>query len=483
MSEGLKMTTRLSVYKPSFGRKERYRIIYGGAGSGKSVFVAQEYLLEAAEKGRVVMAVRKVKNSCRMSTFKLFQDILRDMGRLPTVRINQTMMKIEFKSGGLIFNEGLDDVEKLKSVAGVDLVWVEEASELTEDDLQQVDLRVRGMGRKQITYTFNPVNQARRIFKRLKVPVNQLPQYTRSCGAYGKNVWIQHTTKLDNDFVGEDYDIAMSMLSKAFDKVYREGILSDEDEFNQTISHESVDKALKIDPMYHDGTMRMGVDVARGADESAIALCRGWHLDKLIPIQTRDTMKVAKAAFELATEHGVIAANIGVDSIGVGGGVADRLREYGLKITEIISGSRPVNAPYLLDTNVEFADLRSQMWWFTRELLASGQATISDKIDEGDLDMLREDLTAPRWMIQNEDKIKVEPKYVRGGRKVAAIGGFSWGVRERIGRSTDRGDAFIYALSVDLVNQPHWLAVNPNKSRHRISDHERLMQMHRANAA
>ena len=39
---------------------------------------------------------------------------------------------------------GLDDPEKIKSIAGIDWIWIEEATELTYEDFGQLDLRLRG---------------------------------------------------------------------------------------------------------------------------------------------------------------------------------------------------------------------------------------------------------------------------------------------------------------------------------------------------
>ena len=54
---------------------------------------------------------------------------------------------------------GLDDVEKLKSIQGITDVWIEEATEITQDDYQQLNLRLRGGTlSKQIIMSFNPVS-------------------------------------------------------------------------------------------------------------------------------------------------------------------------------------------------------------------------------------------------------------------------------------------------------------------------------------
>ena len=81
------------VFRPAFATDARYRIIYGGAGSSKSVSTAQDFVRRAGSTGDVrVLVVRKVYRTCRNSTFKLFCDILRALGRYRMVAVNKQEM-------------------------------------------------------------------------------------------------------------------------------------------------------------------------------------------------------------------------------------------------------------------------------------------------------------------------------------------------------------------------------------------------------
>ena len=75
-------------------------------------------------------------------------------------RVNRTDMRINFPNGSEILFSGLDDVEKLKSIYAITGIWIEEASELDEGDLNQLDIRLRGETRfyKQIILSFNPIS-------------------------------------------------------------------------------------------------------------------------------------------------------------------------------------------------------------------------------------------------------------------------------------------------------------------------------------
>ena len=150
-----------NVYYPLFRNRSRYEIFYGGAGSGKSVFVAQRMVYRLlGERGHHYLVIRKVGRTNRHSTFALLSSIIRDWKLKPLFRINKSDMEITAANGNTVIFSGLDDVEKLKSISGITDIWVEEASEISKEDFQQLDLRLRGNHVRplQLTLTFNPVS-------------------------------------------------------------------------------------------------------------------------------------------------------------------------------------------------------------------------------------------------------------------------------------------------------------------------------------
>jgi phage terminase large subunit len=58
----------------------------------------------------------------------------------------------------MIIFRGMDDPEKIKSVQGINRIWIEEATELKKEDFNQLDLRLRGKKEIQMTATFNPIS-------------------------------------------------------------------------------------------------------------------------------------------------------------------------------------------------------------------------------------------------------------------------------------------------------------------------------------
>lgn len=191
-----KVKLRLNkVFRPAYKTDARYRVLYGGAGSGKSHYVAQEAIINMLQSDEYrYLAVRKTGKSLRNSVFKLLTDIISEYDLTPYFVVNKTEMSINCVTGASLITSGLDDVEKLKSIANINRIWIEEASEVSETDFNQLDLRLRGLSKVgyQLTLTFNPVSE--------------LHWLKKSFFDLGRpNSYILKTTYKDNEFLDEQY--------------------------------------------------------------------------------------------------------------------------------------------------------------------------------------------------------------------------------------------------------------------------------------
>jgi len=186
------------VYVPIFNNELRYEVVYGGSGSGKSHIVARKILyrlLYEKDVDHKFLIVRKVDRTIKRSVFELFKNLIVKWGLYADFSINLTDKTMIYKpTGAQILFTGLDDVEKLKSIEGITGVWIEEATELMQEDFEQLDLRLRGdTGTyKQITVTFNPISAE-----------NWVKKVFFDSGM--KNVFILKTTYLDNQFIDAEY--------------------------------------------------------------------------------------------------------------------------------------------------------------------------------------------------------------------------------------------------------------------------------------
>lgn len=186
------------AYTDYLNDTHRYLVFYGGAGSGKSYFIAERYIINMMQRPMMnVLVVRAVGNTNRDSTFALFKQIISKWGLSQLFKINESDLRITCTNGNSVLFKGLDDTEKLKSItfAKGELtdIWIEEASETLEADFNQLNIRLRGKGtQKQIVISFNPIDINHWLKKRF---------FDRK----DDNIKIVHTTYKDNRFLDDDY--------------------------------------------------------------------------------------------------------------------------------------------------------------------------------------------------------------------------------------------------------------------------------------
>ena len=205
------------VFNPHFYKyidnTSRYLIFYGGAGSGKSYFIAQRYILKMLQDKCNLLVVRKTGKSNRDSTFALFKQIISKWNISQYFKINESDLRIKniINNNEIVF-AGLDDVEKLKSITfsngELTNIWIEEASEILESDFNQLDIRLRGKGtKKQIVISFNPID----INHWIKKKFFDTPS---------KDITISHSTYKDNNFLDSEYKKVLESYKESDEYYY-----------------------------------------------------------------------------------------------------------------------------------------------------------------------------------------------------------------------------------------------------------------------
>lgn len=193
---------------------KRILALYGGAGSGKSHSVAQHFCRTfLSHKDLRILVTRKTLPSLKITAFALIRDMLRDWGLPVADWLNKAELTIDYNHSQLLF-KSLDDPEKVKSF-DANLIWVEEATELTREDFMHLDLRLRRPGPvpNQMFLTFNPVDA-------FHWAIVDLVQGNRP------DVAVHHSTYKDNPFLPQAYvDTLISLETKDrnFYRVYTLG--------------------------------------------------------------------------------------------------------------------------------------------------------------------------------------------------------------------------------------------------------------------
>ena len=190
----------------------RYEVYYGGAGSGKSVFIAQKILLKALNDKRKVLIIRKTLNSQKDSCWRLMLEQLSDLNIRPLCKVRVSDFAIELPNGSTFLFKGLDDSERIKSIVGITDIWVEEATELVEEDVEQLNLRLRTEADNlQMFFSFNPVSKANWVYRR----------WFKDGAIITDDTVIHKSTYKDNRFLPDDYIATIEKMARTNPTYYR----------------------------------------------------------------------------------------------------------------------------------------------------------------------------------------------------------------------------------------------------------------------
>ena len=172
-----------------------------------------------------------------------------------------------------------------------------------------------------------------------------------------------------------------------------------------------------------------GLDCARfGSDRSALAKRKGNILQE--PVKSWHGLDATELARVIKNEYDAVKLSdrpsfICVDSIGLGAGVADILRNMGLPVLDINVGESS-------SVKEKFRNLKAELWWEARDWFYQRNCSLQD----GEL---AKELIAPLYKYTNTNKIQVESKDEMKKR----------GVLE--GKSPDLADAFILTFAVEAM--------------------------------
>ena len=201
------------VYVPLVINRSRYLVLNGGSDSGKSWFCAQKIMIRIQAKNskgivprQGFLVLRTTGPTARDSVWQLFKQVILEYGI--KCHVNETQMRITFANGSFILCKGLDEIQKLKSIAGITSVWIEEAIEFSLNEFLEIDRRVRAVHNTyvQIILSFNPTDYN---------------HWLRTLFFEGVNEYYDQATVLTTTI--EDNKFAKSEDFKALDRIQDEG--------------------------------------------------------------------------------------------------------------------------------------------------------------------------------------------------------------------------------------------------------------------
>jgi phage terminase large subunit len=198
----------------------------GGYGSAKSYHIAFKLIIKLLNEKRKCLVVREVYDTITESCFDLFAEILNELDlliddsapkqyRRVKVLQKKSPMGYEFPNGSRIIFKGMDKTDKVKSINGVSIVWLEECSEIKYAAFKELLGRIRTPGvTMHYILSCNPVGKEnwvyRHFFKRMdddgkEVVVLDDEELYAKHTIVRNGVYYHHSVPDDNPFLPKQY--------------------------------------------------------------------------------------------------------------------------------------------------------------------------------------------------------------------------------------------------------------------------------------
>ena len=142
----------------------RYKVAYGGRGSGKSVGFADACLVKALSKKTRILCTRQLQTSIRDSVHKLLCDRIIALEMEKWFEI--TRESIRCSNGSEFLFKGIqNNVMEIKSMEGIDIAWCEEAQNVSDESWEVLIPTIRKEG-SEIWICFNPDREEDSTYRR-----------------------------------------------------------------------------------------------------------------------------------------------------------------------------------------------------------------------------------------------------------------------------------------------------------------------------
>lgn len=421
-----KKPTLNPVLRSFWRTKARNKVLYGGRASSKSwdaagvaVYLSNKYTLR-------FLCVRQLQNKIEQSVYSLLKIQIARFGLQQNFKILDNKI-INLRTGSEFMFYGLwRNIEEIKSIESVDILWSEESHALLESQWEILEPTIRKEG-SECWIIFNPDLVTDFVWRNFVInpPKNTLVRKIN----YTENGFLSRTA-LD---VIEDKKVRDP---EAFPHVYLGEPREDSEESVIKASWVSacIDAHLKIDGFDESGRYTVGFDIADdGNDKCATVTKRGG-----IALQSDEWKALEDELLKSCTRaHNTakkVDAEIIYDCIGVGASAGAKFKElksvkyYKFNAGDKVFKPHRIYAPPKITHGDLFSNAKAQAWWCMADrfkitfqvinAIANGTEipkhnkddliSISSKMPN--LEKLKMELSAPRRDFDKHGKVKVESK-------------------------------------------------------------------------
>lgn len=152
------MLVEMPHWAESLFRPFRYKVLFGGRGSGKSYAVADYLLIEALRRPCRILCAREFQNSLADSVLHLLEQRIDALDIRGDYDVQRETI-IGTNGSQFIFKGVSNNVQSIKSMSGLTHLWLEEAQTVTKSSWDVLIPTIREPG-SEIVVTFNPLNES-----------------------------------------------------------------------------------------------------------------------------------------------------------------------------------------------------------------------------------------------------------------------------------------------------------------------------------
>lgn len=403
----------------------RNRVLVGGRASSKSwdaagfvTFLADNYKLR-------VLCVRQYQNRISESVYALLKIQIERFGLRHRFDVQRDKIYSKRTGTEFMFYGLWRSIDEIKSLESVDILWIEEAHNLTEEQWKILEPTIRKEG-SQVWVIFNPRLCTDFAYKRfvLNPPPNTIVRKIN----YDENPFLSKTML---DII----EAARLEDPDEFAHIYGGEPKQDDDDaiIKRSWILASIDahKKLGFGP---NGRKRLGFDIA----DSGLDKCSNVHSHGSVVLWADmwkaaedELLKSCTRTYHKARDFG---ADITYDSIGVGASAGAKFGEINQGLGAVVpvryskfNAGGAVWKPEAVYSNGTknkdmFANIKAQAWWLvadrfrnTYNAVRRGEVYPADQLISisGDLpflDLLTDELCTPKRQFDNNGRVKVESK-------------------------------------------------------------------------
>ena len=396
-------------FLPLITEHKRYKLYWGGRAGGKSFAFADCLLSQARKKKLFIACVREVQNSIKDSVYKLLHDRAAYY-ELNDYKFYEDRIENIFTSSKFVF-KGLKDQnsQNIKSLEGVDICWIEEGQSISKASFEILDPTIRKEG-SEIWISMNREEENDPIWKAIAANPDE-------------RTLVCKVNYYDNPYCPEEMKYLAERCKEQspddYEHIWLGAPVNQGD--TKLIAAKDVRKAMQNKIMASTSPLIVGVDIARyGDDKTVFCYRRGRYCFKLEEFGHLDTVEVANKINAIINE--LKPARVFLDMGNNGAGVYDILKDrgYAKTVRGINFGAKAIN-------DDRYFNKRAEMWALANDWLKDENMVQLVNDDE-----LLDDLCSVNKGYDNKGRLQLESKDK---------------VKERIGRSPDKADAFVLTFA------------------------------------